>query len=110
MVWNETSTSFPVVEYHSMAPSLPLSWVVWVALGSGIFTPVESALPKAAACSLTVAVRPRLTTLGWMKPRAVLSQTFIAAGLVPMPHCRPSQEPLAMMVQKPLVASPVVLE
>ena len=93
-----------------MAPSLPLSPVVCVALGSGILTPVASALPSAAGCSLTVAVRPRLTTLGWTKPRAVLSHTFIAAGLVPMPHWRPSQEPLAMIVQKPLVASPVVLE
>jgi hypothetical protein len=79
-----------------------------LAFGSGILTPVALDAPTAAGWSLTVAVRPRFTTLGCTKPRTVLSSTFIAAGLVPMPHWRPSQEPLAMMVQKPLLASPVV--
>ena len=102
--------SLPMVEYHSSAPSLPLSAIVCLALGSSILTLVASGLPVAAAWSLTVAVRPRLTTLGWMNPRALLSHAFIAAGLEPRPHWRPSHEPLAMIVQKPLLASPVTLE
>ena len=68
------------------------------------------AAPSAAGCSLTVAVLPRLTTAGWTKPRYVLSSAFMFDGWLPPPHSRPSQEPLAMIVQKPLVASPVALE
>ena len=97
-------------EYHSRAPSLPLSAMTCLRFGRGMMTPVEPAAPIAAGWSFTVAVAPRFTTLGVTKPRAYLSHTFMALGWLPRPHWRPSQAPLDMIVQKPELASPVVLE
>ena len=109
LVVSLTSRLLPSFEYHSVAPSLPLRAIACLAGVNAILTPVVVAEPLAAGCSFTVAVAPRLTTFGRTKPSSVLSSTFIGAGLVPMPHSRPSQEPLAMIVQKPALASPVVL-
>src|SRR5450756_2941794 len=109
-VVSRLSRSLPMSEYHSRAPSLPLSSIPCLRFGRGMMTPVEPAAPIAAGWSFTVAVVLRLTTLGVTKPRAYLSQTFMGPGWLPRPHWRPSQEPLDMIVQKPGLASPVVLE
>src|SRR5665647_2341734 len=101
-VVSRLSRSLPTSEYHSRAPSSPLSSITCLRFGRGMMTPVEPAAP--------IAVVLRLTTLGVTKPRAYLSHTFMGPGWLPRPHWRPSQEPLDMIVQKPELASPVVLE
>src|SRR5665648_949326 len=64
LVTSDTSRSLPMVEYHSLAPSLPLSALTCLAFGSGILTPVALDAPTAAGWSLTVAVRAALHDLG----------------------------------------------
>ena len=73
------STSLPMVEYHSLAPSLPLSAIVCLALGRSILTPVESAAPVAAGCELDGRRAAALDDLGLDEAES---------GLVPHVHRR----------------------
>src|SRR5450756_1110542 len=63
-VVSRLSRSLPTSEYHSRAPSSPLSSITCLRFGRGMMTPVEPAAPIAAGWSFTVAVVLRLTTLG----------------------------------------------